>query len=75
MSAKEFFAQVDFDGDGKITEDEFLRFWRIVKASGNTEEDMMQELENIRNGESWGGFSNLPKELQNVSLKSTAKKH
>ena len=41
MSAKEFFNQVDFDGDGKITETEFLRFWRVVKGSGNSEEDIL----------------------------------
>ena len=41
MSAKEFFNQVDFDGDGKITEEEFLRFWRVVKGSGNSEEDIL----------------------------------
>ena len=61
---------MDFNGDGKISEEEFLRFWRIVKASGNTEEDMMMELENIRNGESWAGFSNLPKELISQSTKT-----
>ena len=37
LSAKEFFDQVDFNGDGEISEDEFLRFWKIVKGHGHTE--------------------------------------
>ena len=59
MSAKEFFDQVDFDGDGEISEKEFLRFWRIVKGSGHTDEEIMDELENIRKGELWVGFENV----------------
>ena len=59
LSAKELFDQVDFDGDGNITEEEFVRFWRIVKAAGHDEEEIMEELENIKNGETWAGFSDL----------------
>ena len=40
LSAKEFFNQVDFNGDGEISEDEFLQFWMIVKGYGHTEEEI-----------------------------------
>ena len=59
LSAKELFDQVDFDGDGNITEDEFVRFWRIVKGAGHDETEIMEELDNIKNGETWAGFSDL----------------
>ena len=59
LSAKEFFDQVDFNGDGEISEEEFCRFWRIVKAHGHTEEEMTEELENIQKGELWVGFDDV----------------
>ena len=59
LSAKEFFNQVDFDDNGEISEDEFVRFWRIVKAAGHSEEEILTELENIKNGELWVGFENV----------------
>ena len=59
ISAKEFFDQVDFDGNGEISEEEFVRFWRIVKGAGHTDDEILVELENIRNGELWVGFENV----------------
>ena len=61
ISAKEFFNQVDADSNGQIDKDEFVNFWKTVKAYGHNEEEIMMELVNIKNGESWVGFSNLPK--------------
>ena len=61
ISAKEFFNQVDADNNGQIDKAEFVNFWKTVKAHGHSEEEIMQELENIKNGESWVGFSDLPK--------------
>ena len=60
LSANEFFNQVDVNGDGEITKEEFVQFWLIVKAAGHSEEEIIEELENIKNGESWVGFQNLP---------------
>ena len=62
ISAKEFLRTVDMDGNGEIEFDEFLRFWKVVKDCGHTEAEIMEELERIKNGESWVGFQNLPKE-------------
>ena len=59
LSAKEFFNQVDFNGDGEISDEEFVKFWRIVKGAGHTEEEILEELSNIQNGELWAGFDNV----------------
>ena len=61
LSAKEFFQQVDFDGNGKISEEEFMQFWTMAKTYGVSEEEIQIELENIKNGESWVGFHQIPK--------------
>ena len=47
ISAKELFRQVDFDDDKLISEKEFARYWRIVRAFGHEEEEIMMELKNI----------------------------
>ena len=61
ISAKAFFKTVDMDGNGEIEYDEFERFWKVVKEAGNAEEEIIEELMRIKNGESWVGFNNLPK--------------
>lgn len=60
LSAREFFNQVDFDGDGQITSEEFKRFWMIAKGHGVTEAEIMEELQNIQQGETWVGFDKMP---------------
>ena len=57
LSAQEFFNQVDADNNGTIEFDEFMRFWEIAKAYGVTEEEIEEELQNIKDGETWAGFS------------------
>lgn len=69
LSAMEFFNQVDVNKDGTITFEEFLTFWAVVKESGHSEEDILEELENIKNGESWAGFNNLPEKYQRHAIK------
>ena len=60
LSAKEFFDQVDFDGDGQITLNEFRKFWKTCKGHGVSEEEIIEELQNIQNGETWVGFDKVP---------------
>ena len=60
LSAKEFFDQLDVNKDGDIDYDEFVKFFTAVRKSGHDEEEIMEVLESIKNGESWVGFSNLP---------------
>ncbi|CAI2385144.1 unnamed protein product [Moneuplotes crassus] len=61
INAKELFKSVDFNDDGEISYDEWIDFWRIVKGAGHTDEEIMEELENLRDKQSWVGFSGLPK--------------
>ena len=59
LSAKEFFSAVDVDNDGEITQTEFTQFWKDVHLSGHGEDEIMIELENLKNGEAWVGFDNV----------------
>ena len=59
ISAMEFFSAVDENDDGEVTLDEFIHFWETVKKNGNSEENIMEELENLKNGENWVGFENM----------------
>ena len=61
LSAREFFNTVDANQDGKISLEEFVDFWKVVRAAGHSEEEINEELDNIKNGESWVGFNDLPK--------------
>ena len=51
---------MDFDNNGEIDLDEFILYWKMVKAAGHDEEEIMEELKNIQNGESFPGFNDLP---------------
>ena len=62
--ARELFSTVDVNRDGLISLEEFVDFWKVVKASGHTEEEISEELENIKNGESWVGFNDLPRKYR-----------
>ena len=62
ISANEFFNTVDYNHDGTISYDEFIDFWKIVKGSGHTEDEIIEEIERIKKGETWMGFDNLPKQ-------------
>lgn len=47
------FNEVDVDNSGSITAEEFIDFWLQVKASGYTEAQIMEELEQIGEGGTW----------------------
>ena len=72
ISARELFNTVDVNHDGQISLDEFISFWKVVKAAGHTEEEINDELDNIKNGESWCGFNDLPK---NYRAQGTGHEH
>merc|ERR1719203_1325676 len=56
LSAKAMFNEVDTDKNEEMTCDEFTGFWRQVKGAGYTEEQIIEELDNLGNGESWVDF-------------------
>ena len=60
ISAHEFFNAVDINHNGLIDFAEFLSFWEVVKGSGHDDKEIMMELDNIKKGESWCGFNDLP---------------
>ena len=49
------FDTVDVNGDGKITEDEWMEFWVAVRQSTD-EEEIDEELENLLAKGSWTTF-------------------
>jgi len=65
----ELFNSVDVNNDGKIEYQEFLQFWQVVKGSGHDEEEICDELESIKNGESWCGFNDLPDQYKRKAVK------
>ena len=53
------FNAVDSDNNGKIELREWIIFWNDVKRAGHTEEEIIEELTNIRDGKSWVGFNDV----------------
>lgn len=75
VSADAMFDEVDEDNDGFITLQEFKRFWEEVMRSGYTEEDMLQELNNIQAGEVWVKYRDSDEVDDGVSDVSSAHVH
>ena len=50
ISANHFFEQVGADSNGVIELSEFKAFWAAVSKK-NSDKDILEELENIKNGE------------------------
>ena len=44
INAEAMFASVDKNNDGEIQLDEWIKFWRAVKASGHSEEEISEEV-------------------------------
>lgn len=57
LNTDALFQDVDINHDGEIEEGEWIVFWRRVKKMGNTEEEMLEELEAVEKGESWCHFA------------------
>ena len=56
VNAKAMFNEVDVDKDGGLTIKEWDEFWANVKASGYSDEEIMEEVEVIAKGEAWVDF-------------------
>lgn len=53
VSAQAMFNEVDADQDGSVILDEFMSFWQGVKQSGYTDEEIVNEIELLLEGNSW----------------------
>lgn len=59
INTRAMFEAVDLDKNDKIDLDEWVKFWVKVKKSGHTEEDIQEELENLKNRGSWVQFNGV----------------
>jgi hypothetical protein len=50
---------VDEDGNGTISEDEWVQFWIKVQEKGHSEEEILEELDGLVEGKSWVYFDGV----------------
>mmetsp|Transcript_103272 Transcript_103272/g.194340 ORF Transcript_103272/g.194340 Transcript_103272/m.194340 type:complete len:135 (-) Transcript_103272:74-478(-) len=53
LSAKAMFNEVDVDHNGNISEKEWLAFWVQVFENGYTEQQILEEVEEMMQGGTW----------------------
>mmetsp|Transcript_64031 Transcript_64031/g.152705 ORF Transcript_64031/g.152705 Transcript_64031/m.152705 type:complete len:391 (+) Transcript_64031:111-1283(+) len=53
LSVTAMFNEVDVDGSGAITAEEFVDFWVQVRKAGYSDEDIIEELIELREGNAW----------------------
>lgn len=53
LSADAMFDEVDTNRDGDVTEKEWFSFWTQVKGSGYSDQQIVEEVVNMMNGEFW----------------------
>ena len=58
---KNFSTALTFNNDGEISYDEWVDFWQIVKGAGHSDEEILEELQNLKDKEAWVGFNDIPK--------------
>ena len=59
INARAMFEAVDKDKNEKIDMDEWINFWERVKKSGQSEDNIQEELDNLRKRGSWVSFTNV----------------
>ena len=60
INSQEIFKTLDKDNDKKIDLKEWIEFWVEVKKKGHTEEEILEELENLQNKGAWVHFTGMP---------------
>jgi len=53
VSVDAMFNEIDLNHHGQITAKEWMKFWVQVKASGYKQEDIIEELNNLMEGQQW----------------------
>ena len=61
INSRAMFEAVDQDHDGIITYREWEQFWTIVRNHGHTDEEIQEELANIKERLSWIEFEGMPR--------------
>ena len=56
VNTKAMFTAVDIDGNGEISEEEWVQFWTNVRNSGYSDEEIAEELGNIKDKTSWASL-------------------
>ena len=56
VNTKAMFEAVDVDGNGEISEEEWVEFWTSVLNNGHSDEDITEELGNIKDKISWASL-------------------
>lgn len=62
INTRAMFEAVDTDHNGTIDFDEWIHFWTMVKQRGHTDEEIEEELINIKEKGSWVQFTNCPQQ-------------
>ena len=60
INARAMFEAVDANHDGVITLQEWIGFWTMVKEKGHSEEEILEELNNISKKFSWVQMEGVP---------------
>ena len=60
VNSRAMFETVDADNNGKIDFEEWIGFWTTVKHQGHTDEEIHEELSNIKEHGSWVQFVDCP---------------
>lgn len=53
VSVDAMFNEIDINNHGQITAKEWMKFWVQVKSSGYKQQDILDELDNLMEGEQW----------------------
>lgn len=61
INSHAMFESVDANKDGKISLDEWLNFWQALRSHSHLDEEIVEELNNLRQGNSWVVFQDMPR--------------
>ena len=59
INTDELFKAVDKDHNQEIDLDEWMSFWHAVKDAGHSEEEILEELELLNEGQGWVCFNDV----------------
>jgi len=74
LNTDALFKAVDADNSGTISEDEWIYFWEEVKKAGHTDKEILEELDNLMEGDSWVYFDKV-QETNKVAQPTKNKKN